>query len=105
MLIEWVRKEKGIAEPYINRADSRFVSELAGMPEFDVEPVRDHFDYVYSTRDLIELAGKSYRAKRNHLNYLLRTFQPVYEPMSESHLAACVDLSRNWCKRACARKT
>lgn len=98
MLLEWIMKEKGIAGPHIDRADSRLISELAGSPGFDIEPARDHFDYVYSTRDLIELAGKNYRAKRNHLNYLLRTLKPVYEPMNESHLEACVELSRSWCQ-------
>lgn len=97
-LLEWIRKEKGVAEPRVDRADGRFVSELAGSPEFGIEPVRDHFDYDYNTRDLIELAGKSYRAKRNHLNYLLRTLKPAYAPMDESHIEECVNLSRNWCE-------
>jgi uncharacterized protein len=101
-LLEWVRTERGVEEPHIDRADTRFVSELAGIPEFDVEPARDHFDYVYNTRDLIELAGKNYRAKRNHLNYLLRTLKPVYETMNESHIAECVALAENWCEtRTC----
>lgn len=101
-LLEWINAEKGVDEPHIDRADSRFVSELAGVPGFEIEPARDHFDYVYNTRDLIELSGKTYRAKRNHLNYLLRTLKPAYEPMDESHIAECVELSRNWCEtRTC----
>jgi hypothetical protein len=102
MLLEWIKKERGIADAHIDRADSRLVAELAESPEFVAEPARDHFDYVYRTRDLIDLAGKNYRAKRNHLNYLLRTLKPVYEPMNESHLSECVELSRNWCEsRTC----
>lgn len=102
ILLEWIRKERGIDEPHIDRADSRFVSELAGASGFEVEPVRDHFDYVYNTRDLIELAGKGYRAKRNHLNYLLRTLKPAYAAMNESHIAECLVLAENWCEtRTC----
>lgn len=98
VLLEWISEEKGDAEPHLDRVDSRLAAELAGSPEFRIEPVRDHFDYVYNTKDLIELAGKSYRAKRNHLNYLLRTYVPVYEPMDESHLDACIELSKSWCE-------
>jgi hypothetical protein len=101
-LLEWIAAGKGVAEPRIDRADSRFVSELAGASGFAIEPVRDHFDYVYNTKDLIELAGKSYRAKRNHLNYLLRTLKPVYEIMNESHIPECLTLAERWCEsRTC----
>ena len=64
-----------------------------------VEPVRDHFDYVYRTEDLIALSGKAYRAKRNHLNYLLRSYagSMVYEPLTEAHVDACLALAENWC--------
>ena len=54
MLLQWMRKEKGVAAPRIDRADARFVSELAGDPGFEAKPARDHFDYVYTTRDLID---------------------------------------------------
>jgi uncharacterized protein len=97
MLLEWMRDEKKIADPRIDRADNRLISELEGMPELISEPVRDHYDYVYRTEDLIQLTGKSYRAKRNHLNYLNRTYRIVYEPMRESHLEACLGLAGTWC--------
>ena len=60
--------------------------------------MRDHFDYVYRTADLIELAGKGYRQQRNHTNYLLRTYKMTYEPMNESHVDSCLNLARNWCE-------
>ncbi len=34
---------------------------------FSAEPYRDGFDYIYNTDDLINLRGKKYHAKRNHL--------------------------------------
>ena len=58
---------------------------------------REHFDYVYRTEDLIALSGKAYRAKRNHLNYLLRSYNMVYEPITEAHVEACLGLAENWC--------
>jgi hypothetical protein len=97
MLLEWMREERNIPEPRIDRADVRLASELERSGGFVAEPVRDHFDYVYLTEDLTALAGKTYRAKRNHLNYLLRSYSIVYEPITEAHVDACLGLAENWC--------
>ena len=72
-VLAWLRDECGVADPAIERADSRLAAELAGHPEFVVEPTRDHFDYVYRTHDLIKLAGGKYHAQRNHINSLARS--------------------------------
>jgi hypothetical protein len=97
MLLGWMRDERNIPEPAIDRADARLASELEGSGGFVVEPVRDHFDYVYLAEDLIALSGKTYRAKRKHLKYLLRSYAMVYEPITEAHVDACLDLAEDWC--------
>ncbi len=98
MLLQWLKENRGIPRPHIDRADRKLVSELQASPNFLCEPMRDHFDYVYRTADLIELAGKGYRQQRNHTNYLLRTYKMTYEPMNESHVDSCLNLARNWCE-------
>jgi hypothetical protein len=97
MLLGWLRDERNLSEPRIDRADARLASELEGSGGFVIEPVRDHFDYVYLTEDLIALSGKAYRAKRNHLNYLLRSYAMVYEPITEARTEACLGLAESWC--------
>jgi len=98
MLLRWLQDEKGVAEPSIERADGRLVSELKESAEFSIEPLRDHFDYVYRTEDLTKLAGGDYRAKRNHINYLLRSYKFSYEPLNGLHKDACLDLTHSWCQ-------
>jgi hypothetical protein len=39
---------------------------------------RPNYDYVYRTRDLIDLKGREYHGKKNHLNYFHRTFDYEY---------------------------
>ncbi|WP_051280827.1 DUF2156 domain-containing protein [Anaerovorax odorimutans] len=39
---------------------------------------RPNFDYVYRTQDLIELKGREYHSKRNHLNYFLNHYKYEY---------------------------
>lgn len=50
--------------------------------QFICEPDRDNSDYIYNSFDLIELSGKKYHGKRNHLahfNELDYTFSPITE--------------------------
>lgn len=39
---------------------------------------RPNYDYVYRTQDLIDLKGREYHSKRNHLNYFLRNYEYEY---------------------------
>jgi hypothetical protein len=50
--------------------------------EFSFEADRPNFDYVYDTRELIELRGKKFHGKRNHLNYFLSHYDYTYERMT-----------------------
>jgi uncharacterized protein len=102
-LCEWIGKTQSIPNPHIDRADARLAEELKDSGLFVVEPCREHFDYVYRTTDLIALAGKGYRQKRNHLNHLFRTYPIVYKPMDESDIPACIAIADQWCKaRRCS---
>jgi hypothetical protein len=96
-LLAWLHDEKGVHRPAIERADQRLVTELQGSPDFVIEPQRDHFDYVYRTEDLIQLQGGNYRAKRNHINYFLRSYSFSYKPLDSIHTQACLDLMETWC--------
>ncbi len=96
-LLSWLQNEKGVHAAAIERADQRLVTELQGNPDFAIEPLRDHFDYVYRTEDLIQLQGGNYRAKRNHINYFLRSYRFTYEPLDSVHKQACMDMMETWC--------
>jgi hypothetical protein len=69
-------------------------SVAAGLApeEFDIRPLRDHYDYVYETRTLAELKGKGFDGKRNHIRRFARVcpgseFRPL-EPSQFHHAAA-----------------
>ncbi|MHB8069153.1 MAG: DUF2156 domain-containing protein [Desulfobaccales bacterium] len=96
-LLLWLQEEKGVRFPRIERADNRLVQELAGAPGLMVEPLRDHFDYLYRTADLVLLQGHNYQAQRNHINHMQRAYVYAYEPLQERHLPACLDLAEIWC--------
>jgi hypothetical protein len=98
VVLEWLRDTMKIEHPRIERADERLVLALNGMQHFTVEPLRDHFDYVYRREDLVRLTGSKYRSKRNHINHLLRFYAAVYEPLQEKHISDCLTLQEKWCQ-------
>lgn len=90
---------RGCKNPGIEMADTRLVEELSGSGLFSFEKDRDNFDYVYSARDLIELPGRKYHAKKNHINNLLRSHPFKYSAMTDSLLPFCADLADRWCSQ------
>jgi hypothetical protein len=46
------------------------------------EADRPNFDYLYNTKDLIELKGRAYHSKKNHLNYFNANYKYEYDKMS-----------------------
>jgi hypothetical protein len=102
---DWLREERGLSRPRVERADARFVAEIRAETGFEVAPTREHFDYIYRTSDLSELKGGRYHAKRNHINRFLQNFGRVYDfvPIGPENLSLCLDFQRRWCEwKRCA---
>jgi hypothetical protein len=97
-LLSWLRETRGVSDPYLGRADGRLRQELTAEGGFIEAADRDQFDYVYQTADLINLAGRNYQQKRNHLNNFQRIHRHIYEPMTPDHLEACLNLAHEWCE-------
>ncbi len=60
------------------------IIEAAFPGEFRFIEDRPNYDYVYLTKDLIELAGRKYHAKKNHLNYFKDNYNYKYVELSSS---------------------
>lgn len=67
------------------------------MPDtFTFELDRAGSDYVYSSDDLINLPGRKYQRKRNHLNKFNRAFRYTYESITPANIPECVSVARKW---------
>jgi hypothetical protein len=56
---------------------------IKAMPDgICFEADRPNFDYVYDTKDLIELKGRAYHSKKNHLNYFKSHYEYEYLEMT-----------------------
>lgn len=43
---------------------------------------RPNYDYIYKTQDLIDLKGREYHSKKNHLNYFNNNYQYKYTTLT-----------------------
>ena len=66
----------------------------------DVFLVRDTFDYIYSSEDLINLSGKKYQPKRNHISYFMKNNNWTYERINKDNANECYEMSKLWLEGA-----
>lgn len=66
---------------------------------------RDNFDYVYLSKDLIELKGRKYHTKKNHVNGFKKKYSDYeYVPMTVDMMDQCIAFMAEWCtERGCVK--
>ncbi|MBU0684720.1 MAG: DUF2156 domain-containing protein [Candidatus Thermoplasmatota archaeon] len=60
-------------------------------------PLRDEWDYVYRTNDLIVLEGPKYHTQRKEMKKATSEFELVYESMTTARQKDCLELEETWC--------
>jgi hypothetical protein len=60
-------------------------------------PLRDEWDYVYRTNDLIALVGPKYHTQRKEMKKATSEFELVYESMTTARQKDCLELEETWC--------
>lgn len=62
-----------------------------------VKPRRNQYDYIYLRKELVELKGKDFKAKRNHVNKFLSEHADFrYCDLEPSLLGECREVVRRW---------
>lgn len=69
----------------------------AGLASFKIEKDRDNFDYVYPASGLINLEGRKYDGKRNHIKKFPAA-KSSFEPILPSMLPEILEFQEKWCK-------
>lgn len=65
--------------------------------KFQVEWPRDVEDYVYETEKLIQLSGKKYHGKKNHINQFKASYPDwTYEPITDENVEECFQMALHW---------
>lgn len=91
----------GLGTPYSIRPlteDTKHTLETEMPGFFSFKRHRDYDDYVYETKNLIELPGKEYHAKKNHFNSFIKNYQYSYNRITPDTKDACKAKIIEWIK-------
>jgi hypothetical protein len=58
---------------------------------------RNQCDYVYLVQDLIELKGRKYHRKRNHIKQFQEKYAYQYISLTPEWVPSCLQLESEWC--------
>jgi hypothetical protein len=58
---------------------------------------RDQSDYLYLTTELIQLSGRKYHRKRNHIKQFKEKYSYQYVPLTPEWIPECLRLETDWC--------
>jgi len=63
---------------------------------FKFKHIKIFDDYLYNTEDLINLSGKKYHTKKNHLNSFMRNYEYNYEDMTAENAKKVLPYFNAW---------
>lgn len=96
-LFTWLRDHHEVRKPRIEKASTELINPIESLQRFEIEPMRDDFDYVYLAQDLIELEGRKFHSKRNHLTRFTKTVPYQFEDINSSNIDDCIGFLGSWC--------
>lgn len=76
--------------------DNISVLEELYPSKFEVKPYRHGFDYIYNSENLINLSGRKYHSKRNHISAFKKNNNWSYENIDENNIEECIAMTEAW---------
>jgi hypothetical protein len=86
------------AEPRACRVGADFVDKHLDRDRFQAELDRDQSDYVYLAQELIDLSGKRFHKKKNHLNKFLKNNEFTYKSLDQETIECVLEMQESWCQ-------
>ena len=77
---------------------NEFADELESLfpDRFKIVFDRDGSDYIYNSEDLINLIGKKYQPKRNHISFFKKNYNWSYEKITSDNIGECIAMNERW---------
>lgn len=63
---------------------------------YDIYESRNEFDYIYNSQDLINLSGKRYHSKRNHISAFSKQYNWHYEDINTENIGKVKECAKIW---------
>lgn len=96
-LIEYYQKQ-GLALELHSLQASEVEQIQRDFPhQFEISQRRDRFEYIYNTKELIELSGRKFHKKKNHLNrFYLQYPTAQFESLEARNLDELAEVNHQW---------
>ena len=86
------------ALPKIARVPESVVTQIDWKASsMKAEPDRSQCDYVYLVQDMVDLKGRKYHRKRNHIKQFQEKYSCQYIPLTPEWVPQCLQLQAEWC--------
>jgi hypothetical protein len=88
--------------PFVLRAiqeEGKQLLEQLFPGRFHFSALRNTFDYLYHSEELINLWGRKFQSKRNLIARFHKKFVGSYEDITADNLPECVLMNEEWCRR------
>ena len=98
-ILQVAEENRGEREFRFVVVEKSFAEELEKYPDakFNITAERDDFDYVYLAHDLINLSGRKFHGKKNHLNAFKKEYpEAKYLPITEEIIPKCREELNIW---------
>jgi uncharacterized protein len=69
----------------------------ASGDRIEIAEAREHWDYLYVLKDLIELKGNRYHKKKNLFNQFIRNYEYTYVPFGPDLIEQALNMQQDWC--------
>lgn len=63
----------------------------------EVGEAREHWDYLYTAEDLVELSGNKYHKKKNLLNQFIKKYEFQYKELNSCLIGKTKEMQERWC--------
>lgn len=79
--------------------NEEFINDIREYTDFNICSIKDIDDseYIYSTKELIDLSGKKFHAKKNHYNKFLKNYNYEIKEINTPKIKGdCMELLKRW---------
>ncbi|MFP4466799.1 MAG: DUF2156 domain-containing protein [Candidatus Goldiibacteriota bacterium] len=94
-LLEWGWRELGECGVF-GFTEEELVKTGITDKKYEINSDRAESDYIYRAKDLIELGGRKYDGKRNHIKKFEKTYSAEMEEITRENLQECVMFQKKW---------
>ena len=95
---QWELEGREFSMYLVTPEQFQFLEDTYGA-KVKIEYDRDSADYVYETEKMINLSGKKYHGKKNHINRFLANHEYwAYESIQDNNVDECIEMAKEWGK-------